>query len=179
MVNGQELNPDYPATVARCLRSAGYRTVQIGKLHFQCHEDKDLDPRPADDYGFDVFRLAEEPGCYDDAYMKWLRGTYPQYVEDFTVPRPMTPERRKELYNSKVIDAPWEASYSGWIAEQVCNYLGAWGPRPDPQFIHCGFYAPHPPLNPTTEMMAPYLGTELPDPIQVGEAPSAGYPWSQ
>jgi arylsulfatase A-like enzyme len=156
MANGHELRPDFSPTIAQCFANGGYRTVQIGKLHLQCHEDTDLDPRPKHGYGFEVFQLSEEPGCYEDAYRTWLRGEHPDLVETFTVPRPMSNERHAESKTFHVLDAPWEASHSGWIATQACRYLGSWGLRQEPQFMHLGFYAPHPPLNPTREMFEPY-----------------------
>jgi arylsulfatase len=39
--------------------------------------------------------------------------------------------------------------------------------------LHLGFYAPHPPLNPTREMFAPYEGAEIP-PLDYAEAEWAG-----
>ena len=169
MENGHELPADFRPTVGHCFSGAGYRTVQIGKLHFQAHEDHDLDPRARHSYGFDVFQLSEEPGCYEDAYRTWLRGEHPDLVEIFTVPRPMSPERHAEGFTFKVLDAPWQASHSGWIATQACRYLGAWGLRADAQFMHLGFYAPHPPLNPTEAMFAPYRGVDVPPPARSPE----------
>jgi len=165
MRNGQELSPDFDPVAARAFGAAGYRTVQIGKLHLQCHEDHDMDPRAREAYGFDVLELSEEPGCYEDAYRLWLRGEHPDAVEVFTVPRPTSFERRQDGREFRVIDAPWELSHSGWVATQAERYLYSWGTRPDPQFLHLGFYAPHPPLNPTHEMFDPYRGETVPDPI--------------
>jgi arylsulfatase A-like enzyme len=63
------------------------------------------------------------------------------------------------------LDAPWQASFSGWIANQFERYFRTWGGRHgSPQFIHLGFYAPHPPLNPTREMFEPYRDATLPAP---------------
>lgn len=169
MCNGQELPADFQPTAAHCFGAGGFRTVQIGKLHFQCHEDHDLDPRQRHAYGFDVFQLSEEPGCYEDAYRTWLRGEHPDLVERFTVPRPMTEQRHAEQDSFTVLDAPWQASHSGWVATQACRYLGAWGAREEPQFMHLGFYAPHPPLNPTREMFAPYDGASIPPPARSAE----------
>ena len=160
--NGRELSPEFDSTAPRVFGRAGYRTVQIGKLHFQNHEDHDLDPRARHDYGFDVLQLSEEPGCYEDAYRTWLRGEHPELVELFTVPRPMTVARRSERAKYSVLDAPWEASHSGWIATQFGNNFCSWGKREGRHFYHLGFYAPHPPLNPTVKMFAPYDGVTLP-----------------
>lgn len=161
MANGQELRPDFSPTAAECFNHGGYRSVQIGKLHLQCHEDEDLDPKPKDHFGFEVFRLSEEPGCYEDAYRTWLRGERPDLVETFTIPRPMSPARRTESKKFKVLDASWEYSHSGWIAAQASRYLYAWSKRQQPQFMHLGFYAPHPPLNPTRAMFEPYEKANL------------------
>jgi len=159
--NGHCLPPDFAPTIARAFSAGNYQTAQIGKLHFQPHEDSDLDPRPRHDYGFDVLWQAEEPGNYEDAYMNWLRTEYPQFVELFRVPRPNAPARVEEA-TGRVLDAPWQASFSGWVAEQTCRYLlGHWGPREGNHFVHMGIYAPHPPLNPTREMMAPYEGRRV------------------
>ncbi len=163
--NGQELDADFELTAARCMRAAGYHTVQIGKLHHQCHEDFDQDPRARHDYGFDVFWCDEEPGCYDGPYLRWLASEAPDELNLFRVPRPTAPGRTKDATHPKVLDAPWTHSFSGWIAEQCERYLHSWGGsrgKQKRQFMHLGFYAPHPPLNPTRDMMEALEGQELP-----------------
>ncbi len=160
--NGRDLRPDFSPTAPEVFRNAGFQTAQIGKLHFQSHEDCDLDPRPRHSYGFDVFWQAEEPGPYEDAYLKWLRGEHPGLVDLFRVPRSNSPHRIAGE-SCTVLNAPWQASFSGWVAEQTSRYLsGHFGQRTDNQFIHMGFYAPHPPLNPTADMFAPYKDIVIP-----------------
>jgi arylsulfatase A-like enzyme len=158
--NGQCLPPDFPFTPPRMLKRADFQAAQIGKLHFQPHEESDLDPRPRHDYGFDILQLAEEPGPYEDAYVRWLRSEYPQHERLFRVPRSVSPRREEERIGT-VLDAPWEASFSGWIAEQFARHFTRARAK-QRQFVHCGFYAPHPPLNPTAAMFAPYHDTRLP-----------------
>ena len=165
MTNGQELDPNFGPTIAHCFKNAGYRTAQIGKLHFQNHQDHDLDPRARHSYGFEVFNLSEEPGCYEDAYMTWLRTERPDLVETFRLMRPASFDRHKERTEFKVIDAPSVYSHSGWVGEHCLRYMGSWGRSETPQFVHLGFYAPHPPLNPTTEMFEPYKGVTIPAPV--------------
>ncbi|MHC4502791.1 MAG: sulfatase-like hydrolase/transferase, partial [Planctomycetota bacterium] len=104
--NGHVLPADFPLVPARLFARGDYQAAQIGKLHFQEHEDSDLDPRARHDYGFDVFWIAEEAGCYEDAYMTWLRTEYPELVETFRVPRSTSPERIGER-EGRVLDAPW------------------------------------------------------------------------
>lgn len=166
--NGHELPAATPTTVGRVFKPA-YTTCQFGKLHFQAHDNRDLDPRAREAYGFDIFNLAEEPGCYEDAYMTWLRAEHPGLVPTFRLPRPRSPERLAERSRFQVLDAPSECSFSGWLGTMVERHFTTWGGQ-DGQFVHVGFYAPHPPLNPTREMMAPYVDRELaPAPWREGE----------
>ena len=164
--NGHTLRANFYPTVAHCFNAGGYETVQIGKLHFEPHEDRDLDPRPKNDYGFDIMYLSEEPGCYEDAYMTWLRTEHPDLVNVFRLPRSTSPDRQREI-EGVVLDAPWECSHSGWIAQMACRFLEPRSlercRRPN-VFMHLGFYAPHPPLNPTTEMFAPYRQSAIQPP---------------
>ncbi|MDA3799071.1 MAG: sulfatase-like hydrolase/transferase [Kiritimatiellae bacterium] len=161
MCNRHELADDFLSTPGRVFGVGGYRTTQIGKLHFQHHEDHDLGASPTRMYGFERFYRSEEPCCYEDAYRTWLRGEYPEYVKTFTLPRPMSLERHDEAVTYTVLDAPWQCSHSGWVSLQFERTLAAWGLRGGKQFFHLGLYAPHPPLNPTKEMMDPY--SEIPD----------------
>lgn len=171
--NGGCLPDEFEPTVARCLGGLGYQTAQIGKLHFQPHEDHDLDPRPRYRYGFDVFYGAEEPGCYEDAYRTWLGTEYPEYKNLFRIERSSSPARPRLTnpvggYEGRVLDAPWQASFSGWIASMACNFLDQRRRRHGRQFLHLGFYAPHPPLNPTREMFEPYRDRVLSPPSFTG-----------
>ncbi|MFO7947011.1 MAG: sulfatase-like hydrolase/transferase [Armatimonadota bacterium] len=166
--NGFTLPADFEPTVAGTFKAAGYQTAQIGKLHFQPHEHHDLDPRERNDYGFDIFWLSEESGCYQDAYMTWLLTEHPELVEEFRTPRPPSPARSAES-EGRVIEAPWEASHSGWIAEMASQYLNGLSRRAARNFMHLGFYAPHPPLNPTREMFEPYADAQIPEPRITGD----------
>jgi arylsulfatase A-like enzyme len=168
VTNGQDLDPDFPLTVARCFKAAGYQTAQIGKLHFQHHEDMDLEPGERHRHGFDVFWCDEEPGCYEGPYLRWLRSEGGQELaERFQIRRPAHPDRGLESRRPTVIDDSWRHSYSGWVAEQARRYFAEWGGnrgRNERHFLHLGFYAPHPPLNPTADMVEPYLGRAVPPP---------------
>ena len=52
---------------------AGY-PIQIGKLHFQPHEENSLKTTPRYKYKFNITYSAEELDFYEDTYMTWLRG---------------------------------------------------------------------------------------------------------
>jgi len=162
--NGQCLPADFEPTVARTFSAAGYRTAQIGKLHFQPHEDLDFDPRPRHTYGFDVFWPSEERGNYSDPYYHWLEGRYPEYAAAFRVPRSSDPRRHATEKAPRPVDAPWQASHAGWIVDAAQRYLATRaGSR---QFLHLGFYNPHPPLTPVREAWAPYAEAPFPPPCR-------------
>lgn len=157
--NGHCLPPQFEPTVATLFRGAGYSTAQIGKLHFQPHEDLDFDPRSRFDYGFDVFWPSEERGNYSDAYYHWLEGRFPQYASEFRVPRSNDLQRAQFESNPQPVDAPWQATHAGWIVDTACRYLSS--RRSEPQFLHLGFYNPHPPLTPVREAWDLVQGREL------------------
>ncbi len=165
--NGQMLPPDFEPTVATAFKAGGYHTAQIGKLHFQPHEELDFDPRPRHPYGFDVFWPSEERGNYSDPYYHWLEGKYPQYADRFRVPRSSDPKRHWSEKVPQPVDAPWQASHAGWIVETACQYLGS--RKTTPEFVHLGFYNPHPPLTPVQVAWDAYEGRELPPPRQRDE----------
>jgi len=184
--NGGCLPDDFEPSVACLMSGIGYQTTQIGKLHFQPHEDNDLDPRPRNRYGFDTFYCSEEPGCYEDAYRTWLGTEYPQYKDALHIERSSSPNRPRLNnpvgdYEGKVVDAPWQASYSGWISQMACNFLDQRHRRHNNQFMHLGFYAPHPPLNPTREMFAPYQDRAISPPVfdesEVGQSNLSPEQW--
>ena len=72
---GVPVPPETP-TLPRLLNH-GYRTANIGKLHFLPHANRDHRvPHP--DYGFDHLEIADEPGVYEDAYRAWVRAQQPE-----------------------------------------------------------------------------------------------------
>lgn len=160
--NGQALAADFSPTVAHAFSAAGYRTAQIGKLHFQPHEDMDFDVTARHTYGFDVFWPSEERGNYSDAYYHWLEGRYPEYAAAFRVPRSSDPRRHDAEKAPRAVDAPWQASHAGWVVDTACRYLST--RRGNREFLHLGFYNPHPPLTPVREALDAYNGRTVPAP---------------
>jgi arylsulfatase A-like enzyme len=159
LCNGQELPPDYQPVAPQSFSSAGYETAQIGKLHLQCHNEMDLDPRPSADYGFNYMALSEEPGCYEDAYLRWLRAWHPEHERTMRVPRPFQRMEQGEEIGCIAVDAPAEVSQAGFVTSHTMQYLRNTGSA----FVHAGIYAPHPPLNPPRVILEQYEGVGLPD----------------
>jgi arylsulfatase len=158
--NGPALPEDRGPTCAHVFGAAGYETAQIGKLHFEPHDEMDLDPAGRRRYGFNFMALSEEPGCYEDAYVRWLRSEHPDYERIMRVPRPRERMRKGPGRECWTVDAPAEASHAGFVASATIDYL-RYG---RPSFIHAGIYAPHPPLNPPADVYALYADAEVPAP---------------
>ncbi|MFW6118721.1 MAG: sulfatase [Planctomycetota bacterium] len=160
LCNGQALPPERGPTCAEIFGAAGYETAQCGKLHFEPHDEMDLDPAQRERYGFDYMALSEEPGCYEDAYVNWLRARHPEHLEEMRVPRPAERMRAGDGFQQWTVSAPPEVSHSGFAVSAALRFLDLG----QSSFVHVGMYAPHPPLNPPEEIYAAYEGGELPEP---------------
>lgn len=83
-------------TLAHAFQHAGYETANVGKLHFQPHAGFDIDHTKNDQryagYGYEHNLLSDEPGCYPDAYIQWVRWHAPESLEQCKVPGPNGPE---------------------------------------------------------------------------------------
>ena len=75
---GVPVPPD-TITLPRLLRNYGYRSANLGKLHFLPHANRDhREIHP--DYGFDQLEISDEPGPYEDAYRAWVRAQSPDQM---------------------------------------------------------------------------------------------------
>jgi len=160
LCNGPALPAERGPTCAEVFHDGGYVTAQLGKLHFEPHDEMDLDPAPRGRYGFDYMALSEEPGCYEDAYTRWLRTEHPEHVEVMRVPRPADRGLSGGSFARWTVDAAAEVSHSGFGVTQALRFLKH-GHR---SFLHVGMYAPHPPLNPPAEVFAAYEDADVPPP---------------
>jgi arylsulfatase len=162
--NGFCLPDDFQPVAPRCFKGLGYHAGHIGKLHLQPHTGVEYDAAPQNTYGFDTFHCCESPTKPFDAYFKYLDGKYPEY-RDVLNPSVST-KAKLDNPGRRVVDAPWQASHSGFCAETTADYFAMRGFLP--QFVHMGLFSPHPPLIPTAEAFAPYDGAEIPVP-RLGE----------
>ena len=147
--------PEDAVTLPGILRAYGYTTAQIGKLHFEPHARRDHRD-PARCYGFDIMIQSDEPGCYDDAYTKWVERVAPEQLADVRTMLPpaavlwgkkgysQTPRNTHEPY---VFAGDAELTHTAFVTAQACDFLRR-QPRDKPYFLVAGYYAPHPPLNP-------------------------------
>ncbi|CAN5862818.1 alkaline phosphatase family protein [soil metagenome] len=147
------------------LKSAGYTSVNIGKLHFLPHANRDHRlPHPA--YGFDRSEISDEPGVYEDAYRAWVRCKDAAQLEHLSVGLP--PARQTYLDIMGLGDAvahPKEGplrgarhdfsgpipfagdegfTHSAFVAEQTQSFLSQQDGK-QPFLCIAGFYSPHAP----------------------------------
>ncbi len=157
--------PEQEITIANLLSHAGYRTGNLGKLHFLPHSNRNYDrPHPA--YGFDVHVNADEPGSYPDDYIRWIRHVAPGMETTVGVPHPLSSEREGMLYMD--FAGPEELSYSAWVADQTIDFIDGSGDTP--WFAIAGFYLPHLPCNPLPKYLDHYpLETVPPPDVVPGE----------
>jgi arylsulfatase A-like enzyme len=153
------------------LKPYGYHTANIGKLHFQCHSNRNhRDPHP--DYGFDTLILSDEPGCYDDAYIKWVENIAPDQVYNCRVAFPPAADRPdngkppRTAINPYIWESDEDLTHTAFVASETCQYIKE---RKDQRFFaFAGIYAPHAPLNPPKRFVDMYNIDDMPLP-HVGE----------
>jgi arylsulfatase len=164
MVNGIRM-PEDEVTITHLLRGAGYYTGQMGKLHFWPHSGSRNHREPQPMYGFHQMRLSDEPGCYDDAFGLWLDAQGPEVRRKARVAMPA--DRGKFDYYTFAGDE--KTTHAHWVSSETARFIDENKGRPF--FVHAGFYAPHPPLNPPASMLALYKDVKLPPRIyRDGEA---------
>ena len=171
MDNGVEL-PESQEIFPQLLKRAGYITANIGKLHFKNHSTRDhRDSHPS--YGFDHLILSDEPGCYDDAYIEWVRnhgeawvdqvrcGSPPECMTEVPIAKP------REVHEPHIFEAPDHLTHSAFVAEKSVEFIDQQGQQPF--FLCAGFYAPHAPINPPERFLAHYQNGQWPVPTPDAE----------
>lgn len=172
--------PREAITLPKLLGPYGYRTGNIGKLHFLPHANRDhREPHPA--YGFDCLEISDEPGCYEDAYFAWVRAKAPDQLDSISVGLPPNARVwREALGIEDVVAHPSERfpkralafrandelTHTAFVADQTTAFIdrerhGTW-------CCIAGFYSPHSPW------VAPQTFLDLYDPDALSLLPSPG-----
>ena len=153
--------PEDLMTLPRLLKQYGYRTANIGKLHFLPHASRDHSrPHPA--YGFDHLEIADEPGVYEDAYRAWVRRQAPDQMDGISAGLPPNtsvwqramgiedgivhrgePEGRHDYKRAIPFAADDHLTYSAFVGSRTIEFIEAAGP--EPFFCIASFYSPHAP----------------------------------
>ena len=148
--------PEAEKTIAHYLKQYDYTCSQIGKLHFLPHTNRNhTKPHPL--YGFDSMIISDEPGCYDDAYIKWVESKDSSQVEKVRVGlpsegkiygQPVYSTHERSPHQPYVFEGKDNFTHSSFVKEEVCQYIKNHKNDSKPFFVVAGFYAPHAPINP-------------------------------
>ena len=169
--------PEEIVTLPKILKGYGYRTANIGKLHFLPHANRDHRlPHPA--YGFDHLEIADEPGVYEDAYRAWARRKAPEQMDGISAGIPPAarvwqrtmgiddgvahrgdPEGRHDFDRGIPFAADEGLTHSAFVGEQTIEYIRRAGD--EPFLCIAGFYSPHAPW------IAPQKYLDMYDPAQL------------
>ena len=149
--------PPETITLPRLLQQYGYRSGNIGKLHFLPHANRDhREPHP--DYGFDCLEISDEPGCYEDAYYAWVRARAPEQLEAISVGLPPNARVWRETMGIEdpvvhpnerfpkhplAFRADDDLTHTAFVAEQSMAFIDRQGGNP--WCCIAGFYSPHSP----------------------------------
>ena len=151
--------PEDIVTLPHLLRPYGYRSSNIGKLHFLPHANRDHRvPHPA--YGFDHLEISDEPGVYEDAYQAWVRTVAPEQIDRISVGLPPGADvwqrtmgiqdevqhplagPRQDFRDAIPFPAPDEVTHTAFVADQTIAFLRQ---QRGPFLCIAGFYSPHAP----------------------------------
>lgn len=169
--------PETLMTLPRLLKQYGYRTANIGKLHFLPHANRDHRlPHPA--YGFDHLEIADEPGVYEDAYRAWVRRQAPEQMDGISAGLPPNtsvwqramgiedgiahrgePEGRHDYKRAIPFAADDSLTYSAFVGDRTIDFIERSGAGPF--FCIASFYSPHAPW------IAPQKYLDLYDPAEL------------
>ncbi len=175
--NGIEMPPD-AETVYSVLQGEGYHAAQLGKLHYLNHASRDH-TLPHPQYGFDTLVVSDEPGCYEDSYIDWVRAKAPEEVDNCRCSTPPAWDGPKVVKQSRNTHEPYdfegpeELTHSAFVADITCDFIRS-RTGEEPWFAIAGFYAPHCPLNPPRRFVDMYDGVELPTPLMAEGENSLG-----
>lgn len=176
--NGIEMPPE-AAIFPHYLKAGGYWTANIGKLHFLNHSNRDHS-QTHPKYGFDHLEISDEPGCYEDAYIDWVRRKAPDQVDNCRCSSPpiclgprieREPRETDEPYRFR---GPEHLTHSAFVADRSIQAIQS-APAGKPWFICAGFYAPHCPINPPQRLLDSYDPAGMPDPAWPEEWFASGH----
>ena len=153
--------PENIVTLPRILKQYGYRSANIGKLHFLPHANRDHRlPHPA--YSFDHLEIADEPGVYEDAYRAWVRRKAPEQMDGISAGIPPAtrswqrvmgitdgvvhrgdPDGRHDFGGAVPFAADENLTHTAFVGEQTIEFIQQTGD--EPFLCIAGFYSPHAP----------------------------------
>jgi arylsulfatase len=137
-------------TLPGLLGKAGYRTVSVGKMHFEPFDAL---------YGFESRRIAEDKsGGYDDHYRRYLSEKGLRHLS----PDVMWKERTMEALVGMTSPLSEEDYIDSWCGRETIQEIRRNDDRPF--FIWTGFPSPHVPTDPPKPWVDMYPEDEIKEP---------------
>jgi arylsulfatase A-like enzyme len=153
--------PEDLVTMPTYFSNAGYRTANLGKLHFLPHANRDhrqLHPS----YGFDHVEISDEPGVYEDSYRAWVRWKDPSQLDHLSfglppaaytwyttmgipdmVSHPQGNKPREDFGPPVAFPGDHRLTHTAFVADRTTEFLRTVGDQP---FLAiASFFAPHAP----------------------------------
>ncbi len=147
--------PNKHCHLGNILKPYGYTTAQIGKIHFEPHVKRNHEDPPLT-FGFDTAIISDEPGCYNDAYTKWVESIDSSQVEKVRTSLPPAAynyekcnysKQGREVHEPYSFEGSENFTHSQFVTEETIEFINQQNSN-KPFFCIAGFYSPHPPLNP-------------------------------
>jgi arylsulfatase A-like enzyme len=172
--------PESTETLATILSRRGWRTANLGKLHFLPHANRDH-TRPHPHYGFDVLALSDEPGVYEDDYRAWVRSVCPDALSELSSGLPpaaavwqdtmsitndirhMTAGARADYDRTREFDQSPDLTHSAWVGTRTIEHLRSLSDH-ERSFTIASFFSPHAPYHVPRKFLDLYERDELPLP---------------
>lgn len=165
--------PGDERTLPQLLRSEGYRTASIGKIHLvpQASEMYEMNKTAVfgedgsvryDYYGFEHIDLVNgyADGCSGNRYTPWLL----ERVPDAAGRLKRDPADPEGTYNAQRYRLPAEVHSSRYIGERAAQYIRS-AEKDRPFFLHVSFPDPHSPYAVPEPYASMYDPDALPDPL--------------
>ena len=148
-------------TLPQLLRPYGYRSANIGKLHFLPHANRDH-RHPHLAYGFDHLEISDEPGVYEDAYRAWVKRVAPDQLDFLSVGLPPATDvwyqtmgvedtvnhpvagKRSDFKGAIPFPGRDSVTHTAFVAERTIEFLKQ-AQAARPFLCIAGFYSPHAP----------------------------------
>jgi len=165
--------PEDTPILPHYLRNYGYRSANIGKLHFQphaCRDHREIHPP----YGFDHLEISDEPGPYPDAYRAWVERLAPDQLDHISLGLPPAAEvwqqqmgirdgirHPSERFPLDALPFRGDSQYThtAFVADQTMEFIERH--RQAPFLCVAGFYSPHSPWVAPQEFIDRYDAQDL------------------
>jgi arylsulfatase A-like enzyme len=154
--------PEGLTTIATIFSRYGYRTANLGKLHFLPHANRDhRELHPA--YDFDQVEISDEPGVYDDTYRAWVKRQDPNQLDRLSVGlppathtwyttmglpdmvvHPKGQEPRQDFDGPVPFAGDDRLTHSAFVGDRTVEFLRSQSSE-EPFLCVAAFYSPHAP----------------------------------